>query len=70
MSEMKSCYLVPKPPPRATMQAGVKDITPLHIEMTKFYPMYYEYEVTADGVTRYLVYLPEGVKPPREGSEP
>lgn len=68
LPEMKSCLELPRPI-KMTWSAGVQDIEPLRITTTRYYPSYYEYNVTPNGVTRYIVYLPEGVKPPEEGSE-
>lgn len=67
LPDIKYCLVIPKPI-RMTWMAGPSDIEPLKLEVTEVFPSYYEYEVTDHGVTRYLVYLPKGAKPPREGA--
>lgn len=67
LNELKSCLEMPVFRPMTGFTDHPPEVTEPYFYTVRFYPAYYEYDVDDTGVTRYVVYLPEGAKPPREG---
>jgi len=64
-SALSQLNIVKAMPPRLVWELGSDLTSAMQVEV--YYLAYYEYEIDKTGVTKIHVYLPEGVKPPREG---